>query len=110
MVGCRVIGEPGPDLDPFHVRDDEQRRVSEVTAVLKQLVERLGEIRPFLLVLPPEVPLLPGIGKPVFSPLLLDPALRRERQPLGIECSRLGMVKQLAKVQEVLLRGGSLRS
>src|SRR5271157_3203772 len=37
-------------------------------------------------------------------------ALRRERQPLGIDRPRLGMVEQLAQVQEVLLRGGSLSS
>ena len=42
--------------------------------------------------------------------VILDyvPAIRCERQLLGIDRPRLGMVKQLAKVQEVLLRGGSL--
>jgi len=46
----------------------------------------------------------------MLPPLLLDPSLRREDQPLGIDRPGLGMVKQFAEVQEVLMRGGSLSS
>ena len=38
---------------------------------LEQLVVSLVEIRPLLLVLPAEKTILPGIGEPVLSPLLL---------------------------------------
>jgi hypothetical protein len=41
--------------------------------------------------------------------LLPDPALRGERQPLGVDRPGLGMLQDFAQVQEVLLRGGSLR-
>ena len=36
-----------------------------------------------------------------------DTALRRERQPLGIDRPDLGMLQDLAKVHEMPLRGGS---
>ena len=84
--------------------------VSEVPTVLEKLVISLVEIAPLLLVLPAEEPLLPGIGEPVLSPLLRDPALRCERQPLGIDRPGLGMLQDFAEIQEVLLGGGSLRA
>ena len=90
MVRGRIAGEVGPDLDPVHVRDDQQRRVAEVPTILEKLVVSLVEIGPFLLVLPAEEPLLAEVGEPVLPPSFMTRRSVVNVYPLGSTAPGLG--------------------
>ena len=63
----------------------------------------------FAFVLPTETATHPGIGPAVATACFVNSSLKRVPSAFGISGSRLGLAKQLADVEEVLLASTSLR-
>jgi hypothetical protein len=80
----------GPDLDSVHVRDDQERGIAQVSAVLQELIERLIEIGTLFLVFPREKPLLEDIRKSTSPPAFLTFRSVVNVNPLGSTSPGLG--------------------
>ncbi len=102
-------GEVGVDHDAVHVAHAQERGVAEGFAVSEELVVGGFEVLVLAFVLEGEEVLLPHVGPAVAAAVLGGAALEREPFALGIGVGRLGVVEQLAQVEEVLLRAGALR-
>ncbi len=102
------VGEVGVDLEAIRVADDQQRRVFKIFAVVEKLLVGFLEVFVFAFVLPAEVAAHPDVGPAVAPFGLGDAALEGVPLAVGIGVGGLGLVEQVAEIEEVLLAGAPL--
>ena len=109
MGPADAVRPVGADAEPLHIGDDQQRRVLQGQGVLPELIERRVEVGALALVLPGEVMALPDVGPASTAGVLANPALEAVRRADRVVGGRLGLIQQLAEVEEVLVRCRPLR-
>jgi hypothetical protein len=103
------VGPVRVNLDPVVIGNDQQRRVVQRLGVLLELAQRLLQILVRSLVLPGEMILEPNIGKTRATAGFADAALEGEKVTFRIERLRFGVTNEIAEIEKMRLRGGSLR-
>ena len=100
----------GPDEDPIHVGDDQERRVAERPGVLQELVVSRVEIPARLLGLPGEEASLEGVGEAPLAGRLGHSHFEGEIVAFRVELARQCVADDPAEIKEELLRGRFLGS
>jgi hypothetical protein len=89
--------------EPFHVADDQQRRILQSFAITEQLIVGSIEILVLAFVFPAKEPALPNIRKTLAAAVLRGAFFEREFFAEGIGERRLWMIKDFAQIKKVLL-------
>jgi len=97
------------NLELVEIANDEQRRIVERLAVLEQLLIGGPQVLVLALVFPTEFLIEPDIGAALAIVRRINAFLEREPFSGRINISRLGMIEQLAQIEEMLLEGAAFR-
>ena len=95
------VGIIGMDLEAIKVTYDQQRRVFQVFAILKQLLIRLVEVFVFPFVLPCEISALPHVSEAITPGSLLGTFLESVGASVLISFRRGLLAKEFAKLIEM---------
>jgi hypothetical protein len=104
------VGEVRVDADFPHVRHDQQGRVVERVGIALELRVGLDEVLLRSLVFPGEAALFPDVGVAARAAELQGRLLEGVFGPVRVGLGGLLDVEQLAEIEEMLVRGGFLRS
>ena len=99
-------GEVGVNNDTVKVADNQQRRAFQGVTVAQKLVIGFGKVLVLSLVFPAREAPFPYIGETVTTPVFSRAFFKAERRASGVGGGRGRVVKDVAEVDEVLLRGG----
>ncbi len=102
------VGPVGDDQEALEVAGDEQRRVVEGQGILLKLCQSGVEVGTLALVLPGEVAFLPDVAPAAPARGLDRPLLEAVVGTAHIDIGGLGLVQQLAHVEEMRLGGLTL--